>query len=230
MNVAQMQTTIEERRGRLKNWLQTVRDNVTEGAINHHIFWEVQAIIRDNPLLQNTASAFYDLMASTFVHSTVIAIRRQLDTDNRCISLHRLLLELKEFPGLISREYHRSLYCGPEFGAEFGDSLASNTYDTSVGKDATTLDVRAIQLEIDSLTAASKKIHHYADRVVAHYDARGLERNSPKFDDLTECLTVIEKLVLRYESLLNGVSLTSLLPTFQYDWKSVFRIAWIPPR
>ena len=222
--------TVEERRVHLKRWLERVHGSVTEAVVNQHIFWEVQQIIRDNPQLQSTSSAFYDWMASTFAHSTVLAVRRQLDTDRNSISLHRFLLEVRKFPKVISRSYHRSLYVRPEFSTAYANNMANHTYDIQVGKDANELDVSAVNLEIEALKAASEVIHHYADRIVAHYDNRGLERDSPKFDDLTHSLSVIEKLVLRYGLLLNGASQTSLLPTFQYDWKSVFRIAWLPQK
>lgn len=220
--------TEEERRVRLKRWLESVYENATEAVVNQHIFWEVQGIIRNNLQLQNTSSAFYDWMGSTFVHSTVLAVRRQLDTDKNSISLHRFLLELKSRPELISREYHRSLYIRPEYSAEYTDHVANFTYDANVGKDANVLDTDVIQREIDELKIGSKRIHHYADRVVAHYDARGVqELGIPKFDDLTNCLAVIEKLVLRYELLLNAKGQYSLLPTFLYDWKRVFQIQWM---
>jgi len=219
--------TQDERRARLKEWLASVYENVTEAVINEYIFWQVQDIIRNNPELQSTSSAFFGWMGSTFVHSTALAIRRQLDKDENSVSLYRFLLELQKFPELISRAYHRSLYNRPEYPDERAEHMANYTYNRSVGENADELDVNAIQQEIDSLRAVSERVHHYADRVVAHYDARGLQQQTPNFTDLSECLTVLEKLVLRYVLLLNGAWQDSLLPSFQYDWKSVFRIAWI---
>ncbi len=220
-----VQMTIEERRIRLKKWLESVYESVTEAVVNQHIFWEVQEIIRTNAQLQNTSSAFYELMNSTFVHSTVIAVRRQLDIDKNCISLCRFLLELQKYPELISRQYHRSLYV---HNLDFADHRADETYDRHVGRNAEVLIKDVIQQEIDSLKMVSETIHHYADRIVAHYDTRGLgQASAPKYDDLTKCLVVIERLVLRYALLLNGARQDSLLPTFQYDWKRVFRIQWI---
>ncbi len=128
--------TVEERRDRLKKWLESVYSDVTEAVVNHHIFWEVQEIIRNNPELQNTSSAFYDWMGSTFVHSTVRAVRRQLDTDKKCVSLHRFLLELQDSPELISRAYHRSLYVRPEYSAECAEHMANYTYNRHVGDNA----------------------------------------------------------------------------------------------
>jgi len=220
--------TLEERLARLKEWLGKIYGSVTEAVVNQHVFWEVQDIIRVNRQLQNTSSVFYDWMGSTFIHSTVLSVRRQLDTDKNSISLHRFLLELKEFPELISRDYHVSLYNRLEYSAEFAHHQANYTYDRHVGEKAGVLDVNTIQMEINSLKIASENLHHYADRVIAHHDKRGLERQTPKFNYLSECVAVLEKLVLRYTLLLNGAWQDSLLPTFQYDWKEVFRIPWIP--
>lgn len=199
-----MYMTEEERRNRLRGWLDVIYENVTEAVINQHIFWEVQEIIRNNPTLQNTSSAFYDWMGSTFVHSTVLAVRRQLDKDRNCISLYWFLMELKEFPELISRQFHRSLYVRDEYPAARADRMANATYNRYVGQNANVLDVNTIQQEIEVLDEASQRLHHYADRVVAHYDSRGLQQPTPSFNDLTQCLAVLEKLVLRYVLLLKG--------------------------
>lgn len=220
--------TLEERRVRLRDRLDRIYENATEAIINQHIFWEVQDIIRNNAELQNASSAFYQWMASTFVHSTVLAVRRQIDSDQKSLSLMRFLLELQKYPELISRSYHETLYSRPEYSVDRARSAARHTYDKFVGQDAQVLDVSTVQNEIQRLKASSEKIHHYADRVVAHYDSRGLNQDTPKFNDVTECLKVIEELVLRYILLLKGAWQDSLLPTFQYDWKSIFRLTWIP--
>jgi hypothetical protein len=222
--------TLEERRVRLKEWLDCISEGVTEAVVNQHIFWEVQGLIRSNPYLQNSSSEFFEWMASTFAHSSALAVRRQLDIKRPSISLCRFLLELQKFPDLISRQYHCTLYAPSGEAIETANKIkmANYTYDRLVGEEAIVLNIDAIRQEIESLRMASERIHHFADRVIAHYDQRGLEQSTPKFDDLDECLAVLEKLVLRYRLLLNGAFQATLLPTFMYDWKSVFRVAWIP--
>jgi len=220
--------TLENRRERLTEWIGCIENNVAEAIVNQHIYWEVQTIIRDNPQLQSVSSAFYVWMDSTFVHSTALAIRRQLDKDRNSISIRRFLEELRSRPELISRDYHRSLYSRPEYNREHADYLANYTYDRHVGAGASVLDATTIEQELSALLDRSQVLHHYADRVVAHYDARGLTQPRPKFNDLENCLGLLEKLVLRYMLLLKGVSQESLLPTFLYDWKSVFRVKWLP--
>jgi len=221
-----MDITLDERRGRLSKWLDIIKENVTEAVINQHIFWEMQDIIRHNPQLQKTPSAFYQWMGAAFVHSSALAVRREVDRDPKSVSLVRFLTEVRDRPDLVSREYHRSLY--DRLGdKELADDLARRTYDRHVGASATALDQNTVQQEIDSLQKTSKIIRHYANRAVAHYDTRGLSEPVPSFADLGECLRVLETLVLRYMLLLKGASQSTLLPTFMYDWKAIFRIAWI---
>jgi hypothetical protein len=218
--------TLDEQRARLKEWLDCIDGNVTEAVDNQHMFWEVKEIIRSNPKLQNASSDFYRWMDLMFAHSTVLAVRRQLDHDERSVSLYLFLVELKKFPALISRSYHRSLYSGPS--AEVADHQAKSTYDREVGENADELNVNTIQQEIDSLNTASENLRDYANHAVAHTNALGLERPVPSFRDLGEWLALLEKLVLRYVLLLNASRRDSLVSEFQDDWKRVFRIPWIP--
>lgn len=85
--------------------------------------------------------------------------------------------------------------------------------------------------QIRRLETAVATIEHYVDRRIAHYDQRGLARPVPRFKDLEDALKALEGFVLFYWPLLKGVSMPGgLLPTIQYDWKSVFTFAWIDRR
>ena len=140
-----MDMTLEERRSRLNKRLDIIKENVTEAIINQQIFWEVQDIIRHNPQLRNTSSAFYQWMGSTFVHSSALSVRRQVDRDAKSVSLLRFLTQVRECPDLISRNYHRSLY--DRYAKELADELARLTYDKHVGAGASKLDRNTVQQE-----------------------------------------------------------------------------------
>jgi hypothetical protein len=222
-----MNMTPEQRRSRLVKWLDIIVEDAVEAITNRGIFWEVQDIIQNNPQLQKSSSAFRQWMFSTFVHSSALAVRRQVDRDTNSVSLLRFLTEVREHPDLISFDYHRSLY--GRLDKELGDDLARRVYDKHVGENSTELDRGMVQKEIDELLAKSKTIHHYADRTVAHYDARGLGGEpEPTFPELEECLRFLEELVLKYLLLLKGGAPRSLSASFTYDWKAIFRIPWTP--
>jgi hypothetical protein len=73
----------------------------------------------------------------------------------------------------------------------------------------------------------ASNVEHLADRRYAHYDPRGLTAPRPTFQDIGNCLRLFQKLILRYKLLLKGAAQATLLPTFLYDWKEVFRRPWI---
>jgi hypothetical protein len=222
-----MDMTLEKRRSRLEKWLNIVAENVAEAITNQDIFREVQDIIWNNPQLQKRPSGFYQWMLSTFVHSSALAVRRQVDRGKDSLSLLKFLREVYEHPDLISFDYHRSLY--GRLTKDLGDDLARRMYDKHVGKNSTELDKGKVQQEIDELLAKSKTIHHYADRTIAHYDARGLyDEPVPTFLELEECLRFLQELVLKYLLLLKGGAPRSLSVSLTCDWKAVLRIPWIP--
>jgi hypothetical protein len=219
--------TDEERLGRALEWLDIIAAEVIELLINNYVFWEVQKVIRANQKLQQTESIFFEWMGSVFAHSAAVGVRRQAGLRDQSISLCRLLVELQKYPHLVTREYHRNLYRNKSANVQ---RAASRAYDTYVGQGRTELDPARIQEDIDLLSAASEKIRHYTDRIVAHYDQRGLGKPVPTFHDLSNCLLEMDELVLKYSELMKGEAKMTLLPTFLYDWKSIFRIPWIEGR
>ena len=214
----------QERLKRVLAWLDIIAAEVVELLINNYAFWQVQEVIRANKELQHAESVFFEWMVSVFAHSAAVGVRRQAALDDQSVSLHRLLVELQKYPHLVTREYHRNLFKNKSTRVQ---QLVYHAYDNYVGLGRTELDPARIQIDIDLLAAASKKIHHYTDRVVAHYDEKGLRQPVPTFHDLSKCLLEMEELVLKYLELVKGESKITLLPTFLYDWKSIFRTPWI---
>ncbi len=214
--------TMNQRRTRAMDWLEIIYKDVQDVLVDHHIFWEVQTMIKANEQLKATPSHFFQWMGTNFIASAAVAVRRQADADARAVSLRRLLEELKKYPDLFSRAYHTGLY-----GAQFPAGYADGCYDRIVGKGCAVLDAAAINGEIQLLIAKTDAIKHYVDRRVAHYDSRGITQAKPTFNDLDDCLKYLEHLVKRYQLLMKATSLSQLLPAFQYDWQKIFRIPWI---
>src|SRR5690349_2951607 len=98
--------TIDERRERAARWLQIIYTDVQDLLIDSHIFWEVQAIIRQNPLLVATRSHFSHWMMAAHVEATVMGVRRQVKSEKNSISLRRFLKELIRYPEIASRAHY----------------------------------------------------------------------------------------------------------------------------
>ena len=204
-----------------------IERDITDLVIDDHVFWQIQDLFKNNKELRETPSIINQWMASAFIQSTAIGIRRQTDKNPQSISFYRVLTELKAYPSLASRAYHVSLYHNGSFPSERDDDMGNHTYDKIIGGGSAEPSPDQIQEDIDKLAATVQKINKYVNKRIAHYD-EGAFNAIPKFDDLKECLSAFEDLIKKYKLLLTATSLSRLLPTPQYDWQAVFRIPWLP--
>jgi hypothetical protein len=69
----------------------------------------------------------------------------------------------------------------------------------------------------------------FADKRIAHYDSRA-PRLLPTFKELDACIDHLEALLKKYLRLFRGEGESSVLPTWQYNWKEIFEIPWLPPQ
>jgi hypothetical protein len=218
-----------ERRQRLREWLDTIYREIQDAMVDNHVFWEVQKMFENNSRLADTPSIFNQWMASNFIQAAAVSIRRQTDKNEDSISMHRFLLEVKQFPGLVSRDSVLNLYAStnsPLPPSVLAD-LANDAYDRYIGVGRTFPDPNQIQDEIDKLLDCAGGIKHYVDKRVAHYDRRGLKQPVPRFSDLEDCLALLEGKIKKYKTLLEGTGIAQMLPTFTYDWKAIFRFSWL---
>jgi len=77
-------------------------------------------------------------------------------------------------------------------------------------------------LKLENLKVKARKCEKYADQRIAHFD-KGVIKNVPTFKDLDDCIDFLEGLTKMCYRLFHAVSLTSILPVYQYDWKAIFR-------
>jgi hypothetical protein len=215
---------IEQRRDRAVAWLNEIYTDVQDLIIDDHIFWEVQRIIGRNPRIADLPSHYRHWMMAAHVESAVIGVRRQVKLDQDSISLHRFLDEMAKYPQIVSRlQYVEICSEAPQIPIE----LHHRSFDRIVGAGAAHLDAGMPATEIHDMRALAANVEHLADRRFAHYDRRGLANPRPTFQELSNCLAFLEKVVLKYTLLLKGVCTAHLLPTFQYDWTEIFQYPWI---
>lgn len=202
-------------------WLEIIYTDIQELVIRRHIFWEVQKIIRANPRIQKSSS-FYTWMGSVYAVVASIGIRRQIDKRKDVISFYRLLFEIRRKPEVLSRKRYVSLYREPEIRARGAD----RHFDRFAGRGKPHVDPRIVEKDITDLTAITSKIKDYANERVAHFGKTG-PKMVPVYKDLDECIDVMEDLLIKYWALFRAETIRALLPTWQFDWKEIFREPWI---
>ncbi|MGY6216963.1 hypothetical protein ACW73L_17540 [Methylolobus aquaticus] len=202
-------------------WLDVLKEEIQLLVISKHIFWSVQELIRDNPNIQ-IGSDFYNFLGNWYIAYSVMGVRRQLKVDAQSISFARLLTEMAEHPQVLSRAYYKSLYAG-----SIVEDMADKHFDRLCGGGEPHLRAATVQAELAELRRVAASCEELADRRIAHRDKRRMKK-LPKFHELDACIEYLDKLYVRYLALLHAQPMDSLMPTYQYDWKEIFRVPWIP--
>ena len=85
--------------------LAAIRDEVLDLATDRDIYWKVEReVIQCNPRILSIRSAYLDMVRGSYADSVSSRVRRLIDEDGRTISLRKLLVELRGYPDLFSRE------------------------------------------------------------------------------------------------------------------------------
>lgn len=203
-------------------WLETIKKDTINLFINRHIFWEVQKIIEANPKI-HLPSTFYRWMGSMYAVYMSIGLRRQADKDSRAISFYRLLKEIESQAGVVSRERYIALCQDKGLRTE----VADREFDRLAGIGRPHIDPSMVNEDRAQLIEQTKDMKNYVDKRVAHYD-RQRPTSLPTYADVDECLNFVETLLIKYLAVLRAESYQTIDPVWQYDWKEIFRHAWIP--
>jgi hypothetical protein len=206
---------------KLDNELEQIRREIQSLRINQHVFREVQAMIHENPNLHKP-STFYGWMGSLYAAAMSSSVRRLVDRRKDTVSFVRLLEQVKKAPELLSRAAYKSRCTNPHLPESYLDS----DYDRLVGNRKQQPDPAAFESEIEELEARTRKVKEFADAHVAHLSLEPM-KELPKFLELDDAIDCLERTLKRYLHLFRGEGPTPALPTWQYDWKEIFRHPWI---
>jgi hypothetical protein len=185
-------------------------------------------------------SVFFDALPVWYVSTQGAAVRRQLDRTRGTVSLIRLLDDIQQNPGVVTRDRHIAAWCGQAGEPAWGDGAAdaealrdelrlrdaNRNFDRFAGAGRDTIDRALVRADVAELERAGEVVKRYVDQAVAH-TALNPERSVPTYGDLNAAMDRVAELVAKYASLLNAEILWGFEPAIQEDWKAPFRQAWI---
>jgi hypothetical protein len=152
-------------------------------------------------------------------------VRRQADRDPRTRSLRVLICEMRDNAELFTRDYFVGLL-GDQTDNELMVQRAHEGFDRFAGT-GDHLDPRIPTADIDSLDRDATLVKGFVDQHLAHTQAEPNVR-IPTFAELDEAIDSVGEMFKKYAATLTGAAWLMLdEPTFQYDWKAVFRVPWI---
>ena len=173
-------------------------------------------------------------MQRMYSHWAAVAVRKQVDRDTRTVSLRRLLTAVATQPNLITRSEYVSRAKSSrdpttEYGAmELKDlrDYMHRSFDEFLGVGVDELTADAVALDLAALDDAARSIQHFVNNTVAHRN-RSL-RPSATWDNLNGAIDTILRLLRKYNALLDAGEAPDPVPVYQYNWKAIFRVPWLP--
>src|SRR6266851_3413359 len=188
-----------------KEWgeqICAIYDHITTADLSRRIHNEVGAILHDNPRLWRNNNSFYGWMASIYEDSVLVAVRRQVDTDKRSISLVLLLKEISCYPHILSRERFVQQAVASKLPASEG--AMSRMFDHYTAPGANHINADVVRTELRDLQALTKGIEEYTNKRVAHFDKKW-PGDSPTVLEVHAALDHLYALVEKYLLLLRAV-------------------------
>jgi len=200
-----------------------MRHDLTDLLGMREIFWQLQDVARENPAVLKPGS-FFDWMCRNYMVAITVGIRSFMDQSSDSRSLWRMLYEVLENPGVISRDTHVRMYRGTAVGVSFGHS----TFDNVVGERQPCISQRTVRSDLRKLEDASERIRRFVNKRIAHKTSPGEIRRLPKLREVDSALDTLDRVLCKYNLLITGQGMDTLHAVRQYDWREVLWEPWIP--
>jgi hypothetical protein len=212
----------QERYERWLEWLGRIDHDVTQLALDRHVYQRLGEITHAANL---PASYLFEAFRFWYVRAQATAIRRQCEVDPQSASLASLLDQMRRFPEVLTRTRYVGLYGA----ADDWQFHAHAAFDRLAGAGVEKIPVGRIERDVERLADVARPVKGYVDRLVAHWDRRGLSSElHPTFAEMNTAIDAIGEVFMEWSQWLTAVTRAEMVPVFQYDWKAPLRVAWLP--
>lgn len=203
--------------------LKQVENPVSKLLENRFFFRELSSILKRNPNIPAN-NPFLVWIWENYLLNAAIGVRRLVDANSDSVSLYHLLESIKEHPEILSRERYKKLYDDSGFAND--DYYTNSRFDALVGEGNIHIDPKDVDKDIQSIkNIKTGKLITYVDRIIAHYDRRGI-KDPPTIKELDDSIDLLEELTKKYYGIITAGGI-SLLPTVQAPWEEIFEIPWM---
>ena len=204
-----------------KKWFEEIWDEAINLRHLQNVYKTIMDMIINNNALYETG-IFIGYFRKVYAETVCIGVRRLCDKSKKTKSFLKLLKDMRQHPGIITRDYYVNLYEDEDMRSEF----ASSDFDDLVGKGRSHLSKKAILKDINLLQNKTSLIISFVNNYIAHRKWDELSK-MPSYKDLDDSLDVIEHLICRYSQLLKATACYDLTPTIQGNWTQMFEVPWL---
>jgi hypothetical protein len=201
-------------------WQELILKDVVWLHSSKQIYDDYISILRRNESVEKEGVLFHNWIVDNYVSFVAMAIRRQAETpkanNDDVISLGKLLSEIIESPGELTRAYFTSLYVHMPKGMadkHFTENAGAGDY----------IDPKMVEKDLEELLLATKKIEDLATLSIAHHTTK--KKPELTFNEVNKCIDTIKKLTQKYVLLLTA-TWNVVDPVIDY-WQGIFTRPWI---
>ncbi len=108
------------------------------------------------------------------------------------------------------------------------EQFSNRDFDRLAGRGKDHVSIGIFKADLSRLKQAGRRLRRFVNKRIAHFDRRKF-KNPPTYREVDQCLEVMETLLKKYVLMFRAEAHVNILPTWQYDWKAIFRVPWIPP-
>jgi hypothetical protein len=220
---------------RVAAWRSMMTESIGEvrGLVHARANYErFAALVRANDHVLNGQSDFPRHVQRWFVHYAAMAIRRIVEPNGGDIqSLRAVLDDMIGAARAFTAESIAELFDapeGPRYDDALRDFLISDMWASVAHPSSRQEQVNAKMVKDDRrmLQLVSDRITDLVDKAIAHHTLSAAE-HSLLYCELGTSIDVIEAITLRYQATLLGPSMSTLVPTDQFDWFDIWRRDWL---
>jgi len=196
---------------------QVIFDSIRKDKL---LFDNYYALVESNEAIRSPWN-FHQWVLQNHGRSLMLQVRKLVDRDSRTYSLRKLLGDIANSPGSITKRSFVAAY--PK---HHRDIAAVNWAKYIGGANVLQLPKSVPLQDIERLKRLSKRICTLVNQDIAHL-ARSRRRRITNFDELYDLLWKLVSLAAKYGDLL-GVPVADDLNNFviTYDWMSIFDVQW----
>ena len=206
-----------------KKEIGIITTDVTNTVESLFIFKRLAEIVQANPRI-NEDNLFWDHLTVSFASTIILGVTRQVDERAEVISLLKLLKDIRDNATVITRAWFVGQYELAGLPRQIGEAHFAEHFGSG-----TSLDVAIVNQDITDLTSKTKKVALYRHTRIAHKNADERLVIELKMSEPQDALSVVEEIVIKYQSLLNQSGYEKLMPEIHYNWESLFKVPWIDP-
>jgi hypothetical protein len=215
-------TTEDQRHAAWVDVIRRASDEHTGQAWSNYMFRLLRAIARSNPWLAENGGFFADWIVRSYVDSTLMLLRRELDKQAGSECLLQLLYDMLENPTVVTRTRFVA-----NWPANTREWLADKEFSKYAGGSGEHLSLDMINADLERLKEA-ETIRAHAEQTRAHRKpVRAVDPRTMTFEELHKALVSVRDVVNKYRGVLGVGPMSQWQPVEQFSVIEPFLRPWI---